>query len=100
MELSRKLSRQVSSRSLCAAVGFLFAGLAIAANTTPGRAQAMSAEEACTPDVMRLCQEAIPDRERIIACMRAKSRQLSLSCRSAMAQYSRAAKKKRRTARY
>ena len=36
----------------------------------------------CTGDVFRLCSSEIPDRERIIACMRHKRAQLSQGCRS------------------
>jgi hypothetical protein len=75
-------SRQTCSRSLAVAVGFLFASVAFSA--TPVRAQPASAEELCTPDVMRLCQEAIPERNKIVACLRAKRGQLSAGCRSVM----------------
>ena len=37
-------------------------------------------EAACTPDVMRLCQEFIPNRQAIIACMVQKKRDLSADC--------------------
>ncbi len=30
----------------------------------------------CTPDVMRLCNEFIPDADRIVVCLKAKRRQL------------------------
>ena len=36
----------------------------------------------CTGDVFRLCSSEIPDRERIIVCMRHKRAQLSEGCRS------------------
>jgi hypothetical protein len=36
----------------------------------------------CTGDVFRLCSSEIPDRARIIACMRHKRAQLSEGCRS------------------
>jgi len=36
----------------------------------------------CTGDVFRLCSSEIPDRERIIVCMRHKRAQLSDGCRS------------------
>ncbi len=36
----------------------------------------------CTPDVFRLCSSEIPNRERIIVCMRQKRAQLSEGCRS------------------
>ena len=36
----------------------------------------------CTGDVFRLCSSEIPDRERIIACMRRQRASLSDGCRS------------------
>ena len=76
-----------SSRSLlCAAVGFLFAGLAVATGATPAAAQSSraNAEQLCTPDVMRLCDRYIPDPNRIVRCLKAKRKQLSPGCRSVM----------------
>jgi hypothetical protein len=79
-------SRQ-SFRSLrCAAIGLLFAGLAIVSGSTPAAAQdRANAEQLCTPDVMRLCNEYIPDPNRIVRCLQAKRRQLSPGCRTVMA---------------
>jgi hypothetical protein len=37
---------------------------------------------ACTPDVFRLCGEHIPDANRIVACLRQNTTQLSGQCRS------------------
>jgi hypothetical protein len=37
---------------------------------------------ACTPDVFRLCGEQIPDTNRIVACLRQNTPQLSGPCRS------------------
>jgi hypothetical protein len=49
-------------------------------------AQGTDAErQACTPDAMRLCQDAIPDVAKVTACMKAKYAQLSQPCRLAMA---------------
>ena len=39
---------------------------------------------ACTPDVMRLCSEFVPDADRIVVCLKAKRRQLSPSCLGAL----------------
>ena len=38
--------------------------------------------QACEPDVMRLCAEAIPDRPRIAQCLRANVQQISAACRA------------------
>jgi hypothetical protein len=35
---------------------------------------------ACTPDVFRLCSEQIPDANRIVACLRQNTPQLSAAC--------------------
>ena len=37
-------------------------------------------QEACTPDVFRLCQDFIPDEGAIVACLQAKRVQLSPAC--------------------
>lgn len=37
-------------------------------------------QEACTPDVFRLCQDFIPDEGQIVACLRQKRDQLSPAC--------------------
>ena len=58
------------------------AGVLLSGPNSAG-AQGMSAEQACTPDAMRLCSEFIPDRARTAACMRARWSQLSAECRAA-----------------
>jgi hypothetical protein len=37
-------------------------------------------QEACTPDVFRLCQEFIPNEAPIVACLKAKHAELSTAC--------------------
>ncbi len=37
-------------------------------------------EAACTPDVMRLCQEFIPNRDAIIGCLVQKKKEMSPEC--------------------
>jgi hypothetical protein len=37
---------------------------------------------ACTPDVLRLCSEFIPDADQITICLREKSAELSDACRT------------------
>ena len=41
---------------------------------------------ACTPDVWRLCSGQVPDVERIVACLRRNSEQLSDRCRAVFEQ--------------
>jgi hypothetical protein len=42
----------------------------------------MQQQMACTPDVFRLCGSAIPDTNRIVACLQANTPQLSAGCRA------------------
>ena len=51
-----------------------------AGQSTPALAQPSNAAELCTPDVMRLCNEFVPDVDRITACMQRKRGQLSPAC--------------------
>jgi hypothetical protein len=37
---------------------------------------------ACTPDVFRLCSAAVPDANRIVACLRQNTAQLGDACRA------------------
>lgn len=42
-------------------------------------------QDACTPDVMRLCTAYVPDEARIVACLNRNTAKLSPACRSVMA---------------
>jgi hypothetical protein len=42
----------------------------------------MEQQMACTPDVFRLCGAQIPDADRIVACLRYNTAQLSEPCRA------------------
>ena len=46
----------------------------------------MEQQMACTPDVFRLCGEQIPDVDRIVACLRQNTPQLSGPCRAVFEQ--------------
>jgi hypothetical protein len=70
------------------------AALLVVGHTAPAAAQASDAADRCTPDVMRLCNEFIPDPDRIVACLRTKRAQLSPSCRTALTRPSATAKAK------
>jgi hypothetical protein len=59
-------------------LSFIMAVLAIAAS--PALAQSQEDQAACTPDVMRLCQQDIPDQTRIIRCLVRSRLQLSPAC--------------------
>jgi hypothetical protein len=56
------------------------------ASQTPASAQeyrgTFEQQMACTPDVFRLCGAQIPDTNRIVACLRQNTPQLSGPCRS------------------
>ena len=59
---------------------FLLGALSVGA----ARAESQDDREACTPDVYAHCGEFIPDRERIVACLKKKMNQLSPACRTVM----------------
>jgi hypothetical protein len=60
-------------------------GVLMVASMLPSSANAQqNPEQACTSDVMRLCQQFIPDRPRIGACLAKNKKQLSPECRSVM----------------
>ncbi len=70
-------------------LSFLRAGTMLAATTlafglltTAASAYTQEQQQLCTPDAMRLCGDAIPDVDRVTACMMAKQSQLSDGCRS------------------
>jgi len=56
----KKSSWMKARPRLCAATG-LAVGLLVTAGVTPASAQAANAADLCTPDVMRLCNDFIPD---------------------------------------
>jgi hypothetical protein len=75
---------KLRSRSLLCAMAGVLTVLMVAGGTRPAAAQASDAADRCTPDVMRLCNEFIPDADRIVQCLKAKRRQLSSSCLTAL----------------
>jgi len=88
------------SRSLLCAVAGLLTVLMVAGGTKPAAAQASDAADRCTPDVMRFCSEFVPDADRIVGCLKAKRRQLSTSCRSALTSGGGSKAKQRRARRH
>ena len=79
----KKLSNLQSRSLLCAMAGVLTL-LIVAAGTRPAAAQASDASDRCTPDVMRLCNEFIPDADRIVVCLKSKRKQLTPPCLCAL----------------
>ena len=59
-------------------------GLALTFASGPAAAQQWTPEQraACEPDAMRLCQQYIPDIDRVRACMAHYRRYLSPACRA------------------
>jgi hypothetical protein len=47
----------------------------------PAIAYTQQDADACTPDAMRLCQDAIPDASRVAQCLVQNKRQLSPACK-------------------
>jgi hypothetical protein len=66
---------------------FALVGLAVAfaagsSATAQEHRGTIEQQMACTPDVFRLCGAAIPDENRIVACLQANAVQLSAPCRA------------------
>jgi hypothetical protein len=66
------------SLGLATTIGLVAAGPALSEEYRGTWAQQM----ACTPDVMRLCSDQIPDVSRIVACLRQNTPSLGNSCRA------------------
>lgn len=52
-----------------------------------GFAETPEERQACTDDAFRVCQEAIPDRDRVFACLIQNASVLSPLCRRALSPY-------------
>ena len=76
--------RNVSSFWLTASAAIL--GLVLAVGFAPAPAAAQGTpqqQQACTPDVMRLCNQFVPDVAKISVCMGHNRSKLSQACRDA-----------------
>ncbi len=61
----------------------LFAGMVAQSGASADEYRGtMEQQMACTPDVWRLCSDQIPDVNRIVACLRQNTPQLSNGCRA------------------
>jgi hypothetical protein len=60
----------------------LACGVAMPAASAQEYRGTLEQQLACTPDVFRLCGEQIPDTNRIVACLRQNTPQLSDGCRA------------------
>ncbi|MBB5764364.1 hypothetical protein ABEV34_24580 [Methylorubrum rhodesianum] len=68
---------RIGTRTALALIAFSAAG------TTSVRAGEEEQAALCRDDVMRLCLTSIPDRGRIVSCMKAQRASLSPGCRAA-----------------
>jgi hypothetical protein len=79
----------------CMAAGLvMFAATAVRAQSTYRGTP--EAQQACTPDAMRLCGEFIPDAGKVAACLARKRASLSPACHAV---FSKPAKSKKRKTR-
>jgi hypothetical protein len=62
-------------------VGAMLAGVTAVAAETPEQRQA------CTDDAFQFCSDAMPDRERVFACLAEKRHLISPLCREGMAAF-------------
>ena len=46
----------------------------------PAVAYTQADVDACTPDAMRLCMHAVPDKSRVVLCLVKNKRELSAAC--------------------
>jgi type II secretory pathway component PulL len=65
-----------SSALKCGAFAFI---LMLSAQL-PAAAYTQEDIDACTPDAMRLCQQAFPNKSRIVLCLMQNKRQLNAAC--------------------
>ena len=64
-----------------AAVLFTFSAGAVSARDLMQQDYSNDEQTLCQPDVFRLCNDYVPDEDRIIACMKQNRTQLSQECR-------------------
>jgi hypothetical protein len=78
---NNRMLRLRSSARLCLSLALLTATAAPARSFSQGTAEQ---RVACTPLVLRLCRAFIPDADKITACLRERSSELSDACRAAI----------------
>jgi hypothetical protein len=62
----------------------LLLGLALTCIPAAAQQGTINPEQACRDDAFRLCNNYIPDRDKVGACLRSKVRALSRDCRTVM----------------
>ena len=76
--------KKVSSSWLAASAAIVGLVWAIGFTPVPAAAQGTpEQQQACTPDVMRLCNQFVPDVAKITACMNRNRASISAACRAA-----------------
>jgi hypothetical protein len=68
-------------------IAFVATALAMAFPASGALGQTTQDRQACTADVLRLCASAIPNRERVIACVLRNQNRLGSECRAVVARY-------------
>jgi len=69
-------------------IAIVLAFVAVAPSTS--LAQSQDEQNACMPDAFNICGHAIPDRDRVAACLHQNVSRVSLACRTVMQRYSKA----------
>jgi hypothetical protein len=68
-------------RGAAVSAGILVVTLAASASSANAQYRGTAEQQqACTPDVMRLCNEDVPDVQKIVACMKRNRASLSPAC--------------------
>jgi hypothetical protein len=80
----RELSRAWGPRLIRCGVVIVGAMLAV---LSASRAETPEQRQACTDDAFQLCSDAMPDRERVFACLVEKRNLISPLCREGMAAF-------------
>lgn len=72
-------------KAMWVALGAAIVSLALSGGASALGQSSYTADEQtlCQPDVFRLCNDAVPDEDRILQCMKAKRKELSAECRKA-----------------
>ena len=66
---------------------FALALVLVALMSAPALAQSQNEQSACMNDAFTVCSDAIPDRDRVAACLARNINRISPACRVVMARY-------------
>lgn len=67
---------------------FALALALVAFMSVPALAQSQEEQNACMNDAFTVCGDAIPDRDRVAACLAQNINRISVACRTVMQRYS------------